>query len=185
MNARELKKKLQEISMMNLELFSGPEIKKIGSDLDALKSKIISLQVQTETAQIFQTLPLQLKPFFEYKLQEKKLTLPERKASIDSWKKYKDRLEKIFTETKSEKKSLLTALDKIFKAEEEQGLLILKKLKPKEKIYLSLLAGLTFRTGTGVKKLNVSSKESENRKWIRALKNHRHLDVLNSIDSED
>ena len=42
MNARELKKKLQEISMMNLELFSGPEIKKIGADLDSewIKCKI-------------------------------------------------------------------------------------------------------------------------------------------------
>lgn len=185
MNARELKKKLQEISAMNLELFSGTEIKKIGADLDSLKTKIMSLQVQTETAQIFQTLPLQLKPYFEYKFQEKKLAMPDRKASVDSWKKYKEKLEKIFSETKPEKKKLLLALDKIFKSDEDQGLQLLKKLKPKEKTYLSLLAGLTSRTGTGVKKLNISSKESENRKWIRVLKNHRHLDVLNSIDSED
>jgi hypothetical protein len=179
MNAKELRKKIQELSSSKLENLSSSEIQKLYKTLDLAMLNLQTVDYDQRLEELFQV-SLEKRGFYQYYWDICKIKKPGKKSTSIQKEKYLHEMKKYNTTISQKYNQYQKTLDRFYKISEEQAMEIISKMTPEEKKLISVLASLTLKTSRGPTYLSLSGSKSNNLIWLRELKNVKSLGVLSN-----
>lgn len=174
MNAQEIKKQLNALSKLPIELLSAAEIGKLGNNLKDTIHQIERLQILGKIEELQQSIPIESISFYKIFLSKIELKKPQKISNIEELIDYYNSLKNEIKSIEKLKKEYSKLLDKIENANEAKALELLDNTTEDDKKYLSALANLTVKTPKGSSKLVLSNSKTSIENWYAEFKKRNY-----------